>query len=68
MWVKCHICKGSGVNPNHENSNQLFHEGTDVSFYQCYDCYIWYLMSNEVRRGYIWVDDTEDPISPLPSP
>ena len=68
MWVKCHICKGSGINPKKDDSNYLFHKDTQLSIYQCIECYNWYIMGNYSQRGYIWVDDSEDPISPLPSP
>ena len=68
MWVKCHICKGTGINPNHENTNEIFHEGTNLSIYQCLECYNWYIMCNYSQRGYIWVDDDEEPSSPLQSP
>jgi len=67
MWVKCHVCKGSGINPDHEYSNQLYHEDTDILYYHCITCFIWYIMSTQ-QKGLIWVDDSEDPISPLPSP
>ena len=68
MWVKCHICKGTSINPYHKDSDKMFHEGTEVSIYQCLNCYLWYINCTFSQKGYIWVDDTEDPISPLPSP
>ena len=66
MWVKCHVCKGSGINPI-QNKNKLYHEGTSILFKYCHPCFIWYIMSTQAM-GMIWVDDSEDPISPLPSP
>ena len=68
MWVKCNICKGSGINPDHNKTNDFFHEGTNLSIYNCIYCYNWYIMGNYSEKGYIWVDDSNDPISPLSSP
>jgi len=71
MWVKCHSCNGTGMNPKRydiENKDKIYHEDGIVSIHQCIDCYIWYIMSSYSNKGYIWVDDSEDPISPLPSP
>ena len=65
---KCHICKRTGLNPKKDETNCLFHKDTQLSIYQCIECYNWYIMSIYSQRGYIWVDDSEDPISPLPSP
>ena len=70
MWVKCHICHGTGLNPKRddiENQDVLFHEDGIVSIHNCIECYIWYIMGSYFNKGYIWVDDTDDPISP-PSP
>ena len=67
MWVQCHTCKGTGINPDSKNSKQKYHIDTDILFTHCYPCFIWYIMSTQ-QKGMIWVDDSEDPISPLPSP
>lgn len=67
MWVKCHKCNGSGINDKYKNSDKKYHDNTDIIYYHCLECYIWYIMSTQ-NKGMIWVDDSDDPISPLPTP
>ncbi len=66
MWVKCHICKGSGINPI-KNKNKLYHDNTDILYTHCITCFWWYIMSTQ-QKGLIWVDDSDDPISPIEDP